>query len=147
MDPVLIDILVKIGISLLVGLITTFVIPAIAKWKSNTELTKFETLTKNAVNAAEQIFGAGTGETKKEYVWNILKMKFPALTTKLGTSTVDAIIEGFVYEVSGQIKNAIKTTEEVKQEVNSASKANNDLAIISAPKTVDSKKNKNIILS
>ena len=88
--------IVSAAITLIVALITTFLIPWL---KNKLDADKFEKVrawTKVAVQAAEMIYnGAGRGEEKKAYVIQYLNDK----GFKLDTATIDALIESAVLEL------------------------------------------------
>lgn len=104
MDINWVDLVVKIAVPLLMAVITTFVIPAVVKWTSNLKTSKLEAFIKNAVDAAEQLYGPGTAEIKKQYVLDLVKKAFKHLG--VSDEVLDAMIEGAVFAVSGAIKQA-----------------------------------------
>lgn len=76
------------------ALITTFVVPWL---KSRTDAEGLETMSfwvTTAVRAAEQYFGSGEGQAKKQYVQNALAEK--------GFSVDDGIIESAVNALFGK---------------------------------------------
>lgn len=134
MSEQLLNIIIKAVISLVVALITTFIIPAIAKWIGNLNNAKLKAFIKSAVRAAEQIYGGGTAEIKKQYVIDHIKEKFKKL--KISSDELDTYIEDAVYEVSGAIKGAVKQIKEDldAQGVEASKTLSNGLTIIQESK-------------
>ena len=88
--------IVSAVITLIVALITTFLIPWLKNKLDADKFEKVQAWTKVAVQAAEMIYnGAGRGEEKKAYVIQYLKDK----GFKLDTATIDALIESVVHEL------------------------------------------------
>lgn len=88
--------IVSAVITLIVALITTFLIPWLKNKLDADKFEKVQAWTKVAVQAAEMIYnGAGRGEEKKAYVIQYLKDK----GFKLDTATIDALIESAVLEL------------------------------------------------
>lgn len=89
--------IVSTVITLILALITTFLIPWL---KNKLDAEKFEQLqewTRVAVQAAEMIYdGVGRGEEKKSFVINYLNNK----GFKIDTDTIDALIESAVLELN-----------------------------------------------
>ena len=89
--------IVSTVITLILALITTFLIPWL---KNKLDAEKFEQLqewTRVAVQAAEMIYdGVGRGEEKKTFVINYLNNK----GFKIDTDTIDALIESAVLELN-----------------------------------------------
>ena len=80
-------------ITLLVAVITTFLIPYL---KEKVKFEKIKAWTKVAVEAAEMIYnGAGRGAEKKAYVLEYLNSK----GYKLDSDTIDKLIESAVLEL------------------------------------------------
>lgn len=123
-----VDLVVKIAVPVLMAIITTFVIPAVVKWISNLKNTKLETFIKNAVNAAEQMYGPGTGEEKKQYVIDLVKKAFKNIG--VSDEVLDAMIESAVYSVSGAIKQAKEQLASSTDTIQSATVVDSNLTII-----------------
>lgn len=104
MDPQLLDIIVKVVASVAISLVTTFLIPAITSWISNSKNKKLKAFIDNAVDAAEQIYGPGTAKIKKAYVLDMIKSKFRGIN--IADSTIDMLVEASVSRVSAAIKQA-----------------------------------------
>lgn len=102
MSPEIMDWIIKGVVALVTGLITTFLVPALVKWKNNLQQTNLQKFISSTVRAAEQIFGPGTAPLKKEYVINAIKEKYG---NKLDVDTLDTLIEAAVYEISQALKN------------------------------------------
>lgn len=113
MDEMLLRYLVSGLITVFSALITTFLVPSLKNWISNLKNDKLLSFIQNSVKAAEQIYGSGTGSTKKDYVIDLVKTKFKKLG--LNDSELDTLIESAVYEVSGAIKT-VKTVLDEKIE-------------------------------
>ena len=134
MSEQLLNIIIKAVISLVVALITTFIIPAIAKWIGNLNNAKLKSFIKSAVRAAEQIYGGGTAEIKKQYVIDHIKEKFKKLN--ISSDELDTYIEDAVYEVSGAVKGAVKQIKENldAQGIEASKTLSNGLTIIQESK-------------
>lgn len=88
--------IVSAVITLIMALITTFLIPWLKNKLDADKFEKVQAWTKVAVQAAEMIYnGAGRGEEKKAYVIQYLNEK----GFKLDTATIDALIESAVLEL------------------------------------------------
>ena len=82
-----------------------------AKLKDKIGEAKLNMFIDKAVKAAEQMFpnlGQKTGKQKFEYVYTLVKQKYP----KLENEYLKALIEGAVYSVSEEIKQIAKVKEE-----------------------------------
>ena len=83
-------------ITLIMAVITTFLIPWLKNKLDADKFEKIQAWTKVAVQAAEMIYiGVGRGEEKKAYVIQYLNEK----GFKLDTATIDALIESAVHEL------------------------------------------------
>ena len=102
MTPEILDWIIKGVIAIVTALITTFLVPALVKWKNNLQQSNLQKFISETVRAAEQIYGPGTAELKKEYVINAIKEKYG---NKLDIESLDNSIEAAVYEISQAIKN------------------------------------------
>ena len=88
--------IVSAVITLIMAVITTFLIPWLKNKLDTDKFEKIQAWTKVAVQAAEMIYiGVGRGEEKKAYVIQYLNEK----GFKLDTATIDAIIESAVHEL------------------------------------------------
>lgn len=100
MDFNITDLIIRIIIPLLGAIITYYIVPLL---KEKNIYNQVEI----AVKAAEQIFGANTGEQKFEYVKNWIKDKF-----KITDEELKVIIEAAVYEMNEVKKKAEKEAKE-----------------------------------
>lgn len=83
-------------ITLLVTVVTTFLIPYLKERVDAEKFEKIKAWVKVAVNAAEMIYtGVGRGEEKKAYVLDYLNQK----GYKLDSATIDNLIESAVLEL------------------------------------------------
>lgn len=87
-------------ITLLVALITTFVIPWIKAKIGNDNLITLDRVCKMAVRCAEQIFATDEYAKKKEYVLNYITDYINQSTNlTLSSSDIEVLIESAVNEV------------------------------------------------
>ena len=89
----MVDIIVAI-IGLLTAVVTAFLVPYINAKLKNEKYKATATKIYEFVKGAEQIFGAKTGEQKKEYVVKMLKLTGVDITEEIET-----IIEAAVYSL------------------------------------------------
>lgn len=83
-------------ITLLVAVVTTFLIPYLKERVDAEKFEKIKAWVKVAVEAAEMIYtGVGRGEEKKAYVLDYLNQK----GYKLDSATIDNLIESAVLEL------------------------------------------------
>ena len=83
-------------ITLLVAVVTTFLIPYLKERVDAEKFEKIKAWAKVAVEAAEMIYtGVGRGEEKKAYVLDYLNQK----GYKLDSATIDNLIESAVLEL------------------------------------------------
>lgn len=87
--------LVMAVITLLLAIVTTFVIPWIKANKTQTQLDTWNMWVRIAVAAAEQIFTSDQWAEKKQYVLNYLNSK----GIKYDSATVNNMIESAVLEL------------------------------------------------
>ena len=87
--------LIMAVITLLLAIITTFVIPWVKANKTQTQLATWNMWVKIAVTAAEQIFTSDQWAEKKQYVLNYLNSK----GIKYDSATVNNMIESAVLEL------------------------------------------------
>ncbi len=99
--------LVEIAISILSVIATYFIIPLLKERLSAEKLDKLVKYTKIAVEAAEQLYGSGTGQQKKEYVVSFLLSKGIVFDTQ----EVSAIIESAVYRLPEWLAEQLATNE------------------------------------
>lgn len=83
-------------IALMSMLITSFVIPYIKEKLSAEKYEKLKTFVRVAVAAAEQIYGSGMGQQKKEYVISLLLSK----GIVVDVDEITAMIESEVYKLT-----------------------------------------------
>lgn len=89
-------------ITILVALVTMFVVPYIKSKLSAEDLKEIVKWVKIAVQAAEMIFKeSGMGAKKKEYVKDFLESH----GIKYDSEQIDALIESAVLELKKEIKN------------------------------------------
>ena len=102
---------VKAVCSLVVALITCFLIPLIKKRTTSEQYEQIKLWVKIAVQAAEQLYkGRGRGEEKKQYVLKFLESK----GMKIDAEVLDALIESAVFDLP-QYFEAETLTEENAQ--------------------------------
>lgn len=90
--------IIEAVVTLIVALISAFVIPYIKQKTNKTQQEEIVAWVKIAVTAAEQIYtGSGRGEEKKAYVVEWLK----ARNLKVDEEKLDALIESAVHQLSG----------------------------------------------
>lgn len=61
------------------------------------DLREFEDMVVDAVQAAEQIFGSGTGPKKYEFVFNLLKRHFPAIDDDIIRIAIESAVAVSLY--------------------------------------------------
>lgn len=89
--------IVSAVITLIVALVTTFLIPWLKEKFDNEKLANIKAWVKVAVQAAEIIYeGTGKGAEKKAYVLQYLESK----GFKLDTATIENLIESAVLELN-----------------------------------------------
>ena len=90
--------IIEAVVTLIVALMSAFVIPYIKQKTNKTQQEEIVAWVKIAVTAAEQIYtGSGRGEEKKAYVVEWLK----ARNLKVDEEKLDALIESAVHQLSG----------------------------------------------
>lgn len=95
--------IIEAVITLLVAVITAFVIPYIKAKLSENELAEIMKWTKIAVEAAEKIYKeSGMGKEKKKYVENFLTEH----GIKVDLEQLDALIESAVWELTKGFNDA-----------------------------------------
>ena len=100
--------IVSLIIAVLGLVLTGIFMPYIKTKVSSEQLGTIYTIVKIAVEAAEQIYGAGMGETKKQYVVEYLASKGLYVDMDMVTSELNAMIESAVFELN---KEQVKTDE------------------------------------
>ena len=84
-----------------IGLVLTGVfMPYVKARVSSEQLTTLYAAVKIAVYAAEQLFGSGTGEKKKQYVIEYLASKGLYFDEEIISTQLNAMIESAVYELT-----------------------------------------------
>lgn len=91
-------------ITLIVALLTTFIIPWLKEKYGAAKLQKWQSYVDIAVQAAEQLFDASQGEEKKAYVLQYLATK----GIKFDAETVDKMIESAVLLLHAALKEGNK---------------------------------------
>lgn len=91
--------IINVVIALIGILITTFLIPYIKSKLSAEQQNKLSSTIKTLVSAAEQIYGAGTGEQKLRYVAVMLKQAGYNIDVDNITDSTRAMIEAAVLEL------------------------------------------------
>lgn len=92
-------------ITILVALITGFVIPWIKSKFNETQLKKLDYYLNLAVRCANQIYTPDEWMAKKEYVtWYISDKVNKELRLTLTSKDIDVLIEGVVNQVKGESK-------------------------------------------
>lgn len=90
----------------IIGLVLTSVFMPYVKTKvSSEQLGTIYTIVKIAVEAAEQLFGSGMGQVKKQYVVEYLASKGLYVDVDVVSSELNAMIESAVYELTKEQKN------------------------------------------
>ncbi len=105
MDRDIIMQILKLVIMIATALITTYLIPWI---KSHTDSEKMYSIMRwahEAVLAAEQIYGAGTGEEKKKYALEFLHDIVEAAHINLTKAELEMLIEAAVGEMNIEINS------------------------------------------
>lgn len=101
-DAEVLNLFIKLIITIISVAITTFIIPWI---KSNIESTKYNDfleLVHKCVEAANQLYTPDEWEKKKLYVLEIVHNYCLEHGVNITTQEMDAIIEGFVKAVKGE---------------------------------------------
>lgn len=94
--------LLKLIVMVLSVLITSYVIPWI---KANTDSKKLQTVldwVEQGVHAAEQIYGADTGEQKKRYVTEFIQKIIAAKRINITDQEIEMLIEAAVQVMNTQ---------------------------------------------
>lgn len=105
--------LFEIVISVLSVIASCFLIPWLKEKLSAAQLERLVKWVKIAVEAAEQLYGSGTGQQKKEYVVSFLLTK----GIVFDVNEVEAIIESSVLQLPEWLKTQLieeKTESEVE---------------------------------
>lgn len=83
--------IIQAVVALAAALISTFLIPWIRSKTTLNQQETIKTVVELAVAAAEQLYGSGTGQQKKQFVLDYLKDR--------GYHVDDVVIEGMVFEL------------------------------------------------
>lgn len=97
--------ILKLVVMVATALITTYLIPWI---KSHTDATKLYAVMRwahEAVYAAEQIYGAGTGEEKKKYAVMFLRKVVDVAHITITDAELNTLIEAAVGEMNIEINS------------------------------------------
>lgn len=84
------------------AIITRFLIPYLKAKYGTEQLDTIFALVKMAVDAAEQIFGAGKGTEKKQFVIDYLASKGLTVDTNVLSDELNAMIEAAVFELNSK---------------------------------------------
>lgn len=95
--------LFEIVVSVLSVIASCFLIPWLKEKLSAAQLERLVKLVKIAVEAAEQLYGSGTGQQKKEYVVSFLLAK----GIVFDANEVEAIIESAVLQLPEWLKTQL----------------------------------------
>lgn len=87
-------------LTLLFGLLTRYVIPAIKDKTSADQMELLRVAVKTAVYAAEQLYGSNAGQAKLQYVINLLAEQGYIVDKDNVENTTRALIEAFVKELN-----------------------------------------------
>ena len=98
----------EIVLSILATIASCFIIPWIKEKLDAEKLERLVKWVRIAVEAAEQIYGSGTGQQKKEYVINFLLEK----GIVFDANKVATIIESAVYQLPKWLETQFKTDTE-----------------------------------
>ena len=105
--------IIEAAILLIAALVTTYVIPWLKSRYTHQQLETWMYWVKIAVAAAEQIYTAAQGSTKKQYVVAYLKER----GIKYNESTINNMIEAAVLELHAALKKEDKKDAEVCEEI------------------------------
>lgn len=95
------DLIVKIVISIASVLITGYLIPYIRSKVTSTRYNDFLVLIEKCVESANQIYSPEQWRTKKNYVLNLVTTYARNHGVDITDEEIDALIEGFVIAVKG----------------------------------------------
>ena len=96
--------IVSLIIAVLGLLFTGMFMPYVKSKASSEHLNTLYSAVKIAVYAAEQLFGSGKGEMKKQYVIEFLASKGLYVDEEVISSDLNAMIESAVYELTKEQK-------------------------------------------
>lgn len=99
-----ITLIVQSVVVILIGILTRYVIPILIEWHGRDRLEKLWRYAKIGVQAAEQLYGAGTGKEKAEYVRKFLSERGLAVST----DEVRTAIEAAVYEINSAVMEPVE---------------------------------------
>lgn len=92
--------IMKLIIAIAVTVVTTYVVPFIKAKIDSERMYEVMRLVAEFVNAAEQIYGAKTGKTKKEFVTELISQKCELIGLKITEEQISALIESAVYDMN-----------------------------------------------
>lgn len=98
-----ITLILSIIVNLIAATAITFLIPWLKAKFSAEQLNKAKNLIKIAVQAAEMLFGSGTGDVKKKYVEDYILPQFAKAGLTFDADTINNMIESAVLELGSKI--------------------------------------------
>lgn len=98
----------EIVLSIIAVVVSCFIVPILKEKLSAEKLERLVKWVKIAVEAAEQLYGSGAGQQKKEYVVNFLLEK----GIVFDANKVATIIESAVYQLPKWLETKFKTEDE-----------------------------------
>lgn len=98
----------EIVLSIIAVVVSCFIVPILKEKLSAEKLERLVKWVKIAVEAAEQLYGSGAGQQKKEYVVNFLLEK----GIVFDANKVATIIESAVYQLPKWLETQFKTEDE-----------------------------------
>lgn len=101
MTPELITKIVEAVVTILLALVSAYVIPWIKNRVGEDKYNLLVSFAETVVRSAEKIFTPEQWEQKKEYAVDMVLEKSNSLGLKIGVDEINAIIEGAVQAVKG----------------------------------------------
>lgn len=101
MTPELITKIVEAVVTILLALVSAYVIPWIKNRVGEDKYNLLVSFAETVVRSAEKIFTPEQWEQKKEYAVDMVLEKSNSLGLKIGIDEINAIIEGAVQAVKG----------------------------------------------
>lgn len=98
----------EIVLSIIAVVVSCFIVPILKEKLSAEKIERLVKWVKIAVEAAEQLYGSGAGQQKKEYVVNFLLEK----GIVFDANKVATIIESAVYQLPKWLETQFKTEDE-----------------------------------
>lgn len=98
----------EIVLSIIAVVVSCFIVPLLKEKLDAEKLERLVKWVKIAVEAAEQLYGSGAGQQKKEYVVNFLLEK----GIVFDANKVATIIESAVYQLPKWLETQFKTEDE-----------------------------------